>query len=342
MDHTVAMQRAITLANCGLGKTSPNPIVGALIIDSAGSVISEGFHDRMASTDHAEIVALNGAGSKARGATIVVTSEPCAHTGKTGPCTQAIIAAGISTVVFAVRDPSHLASGGAAILRAAGIDVIQGVLAEEAAYANRAWLTTVVKGRPFFTWKVAATLDGKVAALDGTSRWISNPASRADVQKLRRESDAILVGTSTVIFDDPHLVPRGDFVGYTKNPVRVICGERSIPATARVLDDAAPTMLVQSRDLDFLAQELLGAGLNHIFVEAGPTLASALLKKELLDELVIYQAPSILGAGKSFAIDFGATTIDDRLNVEHVSTQVLDGDIKSIYGITFNRNKEGA
>ncbi len=120
MDHTVAMQRAITLANCGLGKTSPNPIVGALIIDSAGSVISEGFHDRMASTDHAEIVALNGAGSKARGATIVVTLEPCAHTGKTGPCTQAIIDAGISTVVFAVRDPSHLASGGAAILRAAG------------------------------------------------------------------------------------------------------------------------------------------------------------------------------------------------------------------------------
>ena len=342
MDHTVAMQRAITLANCGLGKTSPNPIVGAVIIDGAGSVISEGFHDRVANPDHAEIVALKGAGSMAPGATIVVTLEPCDHSGKTGPCTQAIIDAGISTVVYAVSDPSNLASGGAATLRSAGIEVIQGVLAEEATYANRAWLTTIEKGRPFFTWKVATTLDGKVAATDGTSQWISNLASRADVQKLRRESDAILVGTNTVIIDDPHLIPRGEHVGYSKNPLRVICGKRSIPVSARIFDDAAPTLLVQSRDLDFLVQQLHSAEINHVLVEAGPTLAFALLEKGFLDELIIYQAPAILGAGKSFAMDFGATTLEDRLNLEHISTQVLGGDIKSVYGITFHRSKDGA
>ena len=342
MDYTVAMQRAIALSVKGLGKTSPNPIVGAVIIDSAGSVIADGFHNRSASSDHAEIVALKSAGVAASGSTLVVTLEPCDHTGKTGPCTQAIIDAGISTVVYAVTDPSKLAAGGAATLRSAGIEVIQGVLGQEAAYANRAWLTSIEKGRPFFTWKVATTLDGKVAAIDGTSQWISNLASRTDVQKLRRESDAILVGTSTVIRDDPHLIPRGELVGYSKNPLRVICGERSIPVSARVFDDAAPTLLVQSRDLDFLVQQLQSADINHVFVEAGPTLANALLERGFLDELIIYQAPAILGAGKSFALDFGATTLEERLNLEHISTQVLGGDIKTVYGITFQKNKDGA
>jgi len=333
MDYTVAMQRAIALSEKGLGKTAPNPIVGAVIIDATGKIIAEGFHDRIASDDHAEVVAIKAAGKKAQGATIVVTLEPCNHTGKTGPCTQAIIDAGISTVVFAVSDPNELASGGADKLRAAGIKVIEGVLNEEAALSNRAWLLKIEKNRPFFTWKVAATLDGKVAATDGTSKWISNETSLGDVQTLRRQSDAILVGTNTVITDNPHLIPRGDFAGYKQNPIRIICGEQELPSDSHVFDDTARTQLIKTRDLDLLVEKLNELDVNQVLVEAGPTLASAMLDHCLMDELVMYQAPSLLGSGKSF-FNFGQeSTLSDQLRMVHISTQVLDGDVKSVYRI---------
>ena len=333
MDYTVAMQRAIALSEKGLGKTAPNPIVGAVIIDAAGKIIAEGFHDRMHSENHAEVIAIKAAGNQAQGATIVVTLEPCNHIGKTGPCTQAIIDSGISTVVFAVGDPNSIACGGAAKLRAAGITVIEGVLKEEAALSNRAWLMKIKKNRPFFTWKVAATLDGKVAATDGTSKWISNTTSRADVQILRRQSDAILVGTNTVITDNPHLIPRGDFAGYSRNPIRIICGEQELPSDSLVFDDAAQTEVVKSKNLDLLVEKLNELGVNQVFVEAGPTLASAMLDHCLMDELVMYQAPSLLGSGKSF-FNFGEeSTIENQLRMDHISTQVLDGDVKSVYRI---------
>ena len=333
MDYTVAMQRAIALSEKGLGKTAPNPIVGAVIIDATGKIIAEGFHDRMKNEAHAEVVAIAAAGNKTHGATIVVTLEPCNHTGKTGPCTQAIINAGISTVVFAVNDPNIVASGGADKLRAAGIKVVEGVLAEEAALSNRAWLMKIKKNRPFFTWKVAATLDGKVAATDGTSKWISNETSRGDVQTLRRQSDAILVGTNTVIADNPHLVPRGDFAGYTQNPVRIICGEQELPSDANVFDGAAKTIIVKTRDLDLLVEKLNELDINQVFVEAGPTLASAMLDHCLMDELVMYQAPSLLGSGKSFFSLGKESTIENQLRMDHISTEVLDGDVKSVYRI---------
>jgi diaminohydroxyphosphoribosylaminopyrimidine deaminase/5-amino-6-(5-phosphoribosylamino)uracil reductase len=333
MDYIVAMQLAISMGENGLGKTAPNPVVGAVIIDSAGNVVGEGFHDRVNSPDHAEVVAIKAAGDKAKGATIVVSLEPCNHTGSTAACVQAIIDAGITTVVFAVTDPNEKAAGGADALRAAGITVVAGVLKEEAAYSNRAWLMKIKKNRPFFTWKVAATLDGKVAAADGTSKWITNEASRGDVQVLRRQADAILVGTNTVIADNPHLIPRGDFAGYAKNPIRVICGEQELPADALVFDDAAKTVVVRSKDLDVLVEKLNELGVNHVFVEAGPTLASAMVDHCLMDELVIYQAPTFLGTGKHFfAFDY-PTTITDQMRMDHISTQVLDGDVKSIYRI---------
>jgi diaminohydroxyphosphoribosylaminopyrimidine deaminase/5-amino-6-(5-phosphoribosylamino)uracil reductase len=333
MDYTVAMQRAIALSEKGLGKSAPNPIVGAVIIDATGKIIAEGFHDRMQSDDHAEVVAIKAAEDKTQGATIVVTLEPCNHIGKTGPCTQAIIDSGISTVVFAVSDPNTIASGGAAKLRAAGITVVEGILEEVAALSNRAWLMKIKKNRPFFTWKVAATLDGKVAATDGTSKWISNTTSRADVQMLRRQSDAILVGTNTVIADNPHLIPRGEFAGYSHNPIRVICGEQELPSNSLVFDDAARTEVVKTRDLDLLVEKLNELGVNQVFVEAGPTLSSAMLDHCLMDELVIYQAPSLLGSGKSF-FNFGQeSTIENQLRMDHISTEVLAGDVKSIYRI---------
>ena len=333
MDYTVAMQRAIALSEKGLGKTAPNPIVGAVIIDDAGNLIGEGFHDRMNSKDHAEVVAIANATKNLKGATIVVTLEPCNHSGSTGPCTQAIIDAGISTVVFAVNDPNSVASGGAEALRAAGIKVVDGVLKADAAYANRAWLMKIKKNRPFFTWKVATTLDAKIAATDGTSKWITNETSRADVQVLRRQADAILVGTNTVITDDPHLIPRGDFDGYSHNPVRVICGEQDLPKDAQVFDSAAQTVVVKSKDLDLLVAELNKLEINQVFVEAGMTLASAMVDHCLMDELVMYQAPSLLGSGKPFfTFDF-PSTISNQMRLDHISTVVLDGDVKSVYRI---------
>ena len=333
MDYTVAMGRAITLSEKGLGKCAPNPIVGAVIIDKAGNVIGEGFHDRMKSNDHAEVVAITNAGKAAAGATLVVTLEPCNHLGQTGPCTQAIIDAGITTVVFAVSDPNPIAAGGQVRLQSAGINVVTGVLSNEASYSNRAWLTKMKKNRPYFTWKVATTLDAKLAATDGTSKWISNEVSRADVQRLRRESDAILVGTNTVVTDNPHLIPRGEFEGFTRNPIRVICGEQELPAGSNVFDDTAQTVLVKSKDLKQLVAKLNELELNQVFVEAGATFASALMAAGLIDELVIYQAPALLGAGKSFYQNEDNKTIEDLIRLKHISTEVLAGDLKSVYQV---------
>jgi len=329
--HLAFMQRAIALSENSCGRTAPNPIVGAVIVGADGTVIAEGFHNRAASADHAEVVALKIAGDRAKGATMYVTLEPCNHTGTTGPCTNAIIDAGIKSVVYAVADPNAVASGGAAVLKSAGIEVIAGVGEDEAAYSNRAWLTKIIKGRPFITWKVAATLDGKVAALDGTSKWITNEASRADVQKVRRSVDAIMVGTQTVIADDPHLVPRDGQTLF--NPLRIVCGTQELPQGAKVFDDAARTKVIASKDLDVVAAELLATGVNHILLESGPTLASAMLHACMLDELMIYQGPSLLGAGKNFVADLGALTLDHAMSMPRVSTETFGDDVKSVYRI---------
>jgi diaminohydroxyphosphoribosylaminopyrimidine deaminase/5-amino-6-(5-phosphoribosylamino)uracil reductase len=329
--HLAFMQRAIALSENALGRTAPNPIVGAVIVATDGSVIAEGFHDRAISNDHAEVVALKIAGDKARGATMFVTLEPCNHTGTTPPCTQAIIDAGIATLVYAVSDPNTVAAGGAATLTAAGIEVIAGVGTDEAAHSNRAWLTKIIQGRPFITWKVAATLDGKVAAADGTSKWITNEASRADVQKVRRGVDAIMVGTQTVIADDPHLIPRDDVKA--TNPLRIVCGTQELPKSAQVFDGAAQTKVIASKDLKVIASELLATGANHILLESGPTLATALLQAGMLDELMIYQGASVLGAGKSFVADLGISSIENAMSMQRISTETFGDDVKSVYRI---------
>ena len=213
------------------------------------------------------------------------------------------------------------------------IKVIDGVLAKESSYANRAWLTKIEKSRPYFVWKVATTLDAKIAASDGTSKWISNEVSRNDVQRLRRESDAILVGTNTVISDNPHLIPRGEFSGYSRNPIRVIFGESDLPTDSKVFDNAAETVHVKSRDLNKLVTKLNELEINQVFVEAGSKLASAMVAAGLMDELVIYQAPALLGSGKSFFVDESKSTIEDQMRLQHVSTEVLAGDVKSVYRI---------
>lgn len=246
--ETDAMRRAVALSARALGATAPNPVVGCVILDTAGAVVGEGWH-RKAGGPHAEVHALRAAGDAARGGTAVVTLEPCNHTGRTGPCAQALIEAGVARVVHAVPDPSPTASGGAATLRAAGVDVESGLLAAEAEAVNIAWLTSVRLGRPFVRWKYAATLDGRIAAADGSSRWITSAESRADVHRLRAEADAVVVGSGTLLADDPHLAVRG--IPGAVQPLRVVVDSRAqVTASARVLDGAAPTLIAVSKDAD--------------------------------------------------------------------------------------------
>ena len=228
----------------GLGVSTPNPNVSAAIYAADGTLIADGFHNRKVSVDHAEVIALKQAGSAARGATMVVSLEPCAHTGTTPPCVQAIIDAGIAKVIYAVKDPNPIAAGGAQKLVETGIDVEYRESAD-LEFVQRAWLHKERTGRPLMIWKVATTLDSKVAASDGTSQWITGPESREDVQELRAQSDAILIGTNTALVDNPHLIPRG----HAARPVRVICGEQEVPATHKVFDNEARTISVKSKSI---------------------------------------------------------------------------------------------
>lgn len=326
MDQFAAMRRADTLARLGLGTVAPNPIVGAVILDTNGEVISEGFHER-AGADHAEIVALKRAGAKARGATLVVTLEPCNHQGKTPPCSEAIIAAGISQVIFAVSDPNQIAAGGGARLRSAGIAVVVGILADEVSFTNRAWLKKVITGAPYITAKVATTLDGRIAARDGSSKWITSESARADVATLRSECDAIITGTGTVLADDPQLTVRAQVRGEFK-PTRMILGVREIPSTARINSSEVETVHLKSRQIGDAIELAKTRGWNRLLLEAGPTLTSAFFKANLVDELFIYQAPTLLGAGDTFVTELGITSLTDRIDLKLHSAEAIGTDLK--------------
>jgi diaminohydroxyphosphoribosylaminopyrimidine deaminase/5-amino-6-(5-phosphoribosylamino)uracil reductase len=258
------MRRAIELAARAVGATSPNPVVGCVVLDAAGRPVGEGHHAR-AGGPHAEVVALGRAGERARGGTAYVTLEPCAHTGRTGPCTEALLAAGVARVVIAVADPNPVAAGGAERLCAHGVRVDVGLLAEEAERGNEAWLTFMRLRRPHLTWKFAATLDGRSAAADGTSQWITSPEARADVHRLRAECDAIVAGIGTVLADDPRLTVRAGAAepdatgspaapgpaGPRRPPLRVVVdtGARTPPG-ARVLSGEVPTLVAVAADAD--------------------------------------------------------------------------------------------
>ena len=308
--------------------STPNPNVSAAIYSADGTLIASGFHNRKISPDHAEVIALKSAQSLARGATMVVSLEPCAHTGTTPPCTQAIIDAGIAKVIYAVRDLNPIAAGGAQVLKSAGIEV-EYIHSAELEFVQRAWLHKVATNKPLMIWKVATTLDGKVAASDSTSQWITGEESREDVQLLRAQSDAILIGTNTAIVDNPHLIPRG----HSPRPVRIICGEQEVPVTNKVFDSEARTVLVKSKSIPDLMNLLSQEGFNQVLVEAGPTFGSALLKSGNIDELVMYQAPKVLGSGKDFVSDLGITTLEDHIELELISVQRCSSDIKSHYKV---------
>lgn len=306
--ETAAMRRALDLARASVD-TRPNPRVGCLLLAPDGAVVGEGLH-RGPGTPHAEVDALRAAGTRARGGTAVVTLEPCAHTGRTGPCSEALLAAGVSRVVYAQADPNPVAAGGAERLRAAGVDVEGAVLADEARALNPVWSFAMEHGRPFVTWKYAASLDGRVAAADGSSRWITSADARADVHRRRASADAVLVGTGTVLADDPHLTVRGvEGTPVGRQPLRVVMGRSRIPARARVLDEAAPTVQLRTRDPRAALAELFAREVHHVWLEGGPTVAAAFVTEGLVDDVVAYLAPVFLGQGRCALGDIAVATL---------------------------------
>ncbi|MGK5739780.1 bifunctional diaminohydroxyphosphoribosylaminopyrimidine deaminase/5-amino-6-(5-phosphoribosylamino)uracil reductase RibD [Micromonospora sp. URMC 103] len=335
-----AMRRAIELAARGLGTTSPNPVVGCVLLDDAGEVVGEGFH-AYAGGPHAEIVALAQAGERARGGTAVVTLEPCDHTGRTGPCSLALIQAGVSRVVIAVPDPNPVASGGAATLRAAGVRVDLGVRGHEAEAGNIAWLTSMRRGWPYVIWKYAATVDGRSAAADGTSMWITSEAARIDVHALRGTVDAVVVGVGTVLADDPRLTARNlrDGSLAIRQPLRVVVdSEGRTPADARVRDGAARTWIATAAevgsgphggvDLTALLAALHQRGVRAVLLEGGPRLAGAFLAAGLVDKIVGYVAPRLLGAGPTAVVDAGVTTIAEAIDLEFIDVTQIGPDLR--------------
>jgi diaminohydroxyphosphoribosylaminopyrimidine deaminase/5-amino-6-(5-phosphoribosylamino)uracil reductase len=299
------MRRALELAEQG-PLTGGNPRVGCVLLDAEGRIVAEGWH-RGAGTPHAEVDALSHVlrpdGTGAEGLTAVVTLEPCNHWGRTGPCSEALIAAGIARVVYGASDPGATSAGGAARLREAGIEVIGGVLADgpgsEIEEFLVCWLASERRGRPWVTVKWASTLDGRTAAEDGSSRWITGTAARQRVHEERAANDAILVGTGTVLADDPSLTARGDGGELLAHqPVPVVVGERPVPVDAAIRRHPAGLIETGTRDLAAVLADLNSRGMRRVYVEGGPKLASAIVEAGFADSFSVYLAPALLGGDR--------------------------------------------
>jgi len=314
---TWAMSRALDLAR--LGPVGPNPRVGAVILDAHGAVVGEGWHGG-AGTAHAEVAALRQAGPAASRGTAVVTLEPCAHTGRTGPCAKALLEAGVARVVYGRPDRNPVAAGGAAVLRAAGLDVeLRADVRAETLVGL--WQLATDLGRPAVTWKLAATLDGRSAAADGSSRWITGPAARADVHRLRAEADVVLVGTGTVIADDPRLTVRdAGGADLAHQPMRAVMGCSELPPGRRV-DQPGRAERLRTRDPAAALDHLWRLDRRHVWLEGGPRLAAAFWRAGLVDRVIAYVAPALLGAGNPAVADLGITDIRSaaRLRLDDVT-----------------------
>lgn len=357
-----AMMRALDLARLAAGKTAPNPMVGCVIVKD-GKTIGEGWHAGPG-LDHAEVMALKSAGGDVRGATAYVTLEPCNHTGRTGPCTAALIDAEITSVIFAMEDPNPLAAGGASALRAAGITVHGGLLEQASRELNRAWLCRLDYRRPYITAKSAMSLDGRIATASGESQWITAAQSRNAGHRLRHEADAIIVGAETVIADDPALTARADDgVAY---PLRVVLDSQGrTPVGAKVYERsgrgavlmAAPTFAGQRRrafeemgtricavetdhsgrpNPDGILDALYERDIAHAMIEGGGAVIGSFFDADLIDELHLFIAPKILGGGKPA---FGGDGIAALSQSNRFDLQQQDHDGPDQYWIA-RRNRE--
>jgi diaminohydroxyphosphoribosylaminopyrimidine deaminase/5-amino-6-(5-phosphoribosylamino)uracil reductase len=292
------MRRALALAEKGRGFVHPNPMVGAVLV-RGDRVVAEDFHRRFGQA-HAEAQAITGARRRAKGATLYINLEPCAHWGKTPPCVNAIMAAGIRRVVAAMQDPNPLVSGrGFAALRRHGISVTIGVLEKEARHLNRAFTTWVRHKRPFVTLKIARSLDGRAATITGESKWLTGKKARQAGHRLRAQVDAVAVGADTVLKDDPLLTAHGA----GRNPVRIVfAGRRRLPSQSQIFNQAAATWVIKDArgvvNLRRALAELAQRGIAHLLVEGGPTLQESFLAAGIVDEVVIFLAPLIVGNAK--------------------------------------------
>ncbi len=326
-----AMRRSLELALNGPAH-GVNPQVGAVILDEDLNIIAEGWHQG-AGTPHAEVVALSNlsetyGSNPPENLTAVVTLEPCNHTGRTGPCSQALIAAGVSRVVFASQDPGDVSGNGSQTLIDAGVEVISGVLVSEADRQSRVWLTSNRNKRTYVTLKWASSLDGRNAADDGTSQWISGPLSREHTHITRSQIDAIAVGTGTVMADNPELTARRPDGSYFEHqPIRVVIGERELSPDSKIFNDKAPTIHIQTRNLGDALADLWARGVKHLLVEGGPTLASEFERENLVDEYQIYLAPVLLGGSRTALTEIGVGTIADAHRLDIFEIEQLGNDL---------------
>lgn len=321
-----AMRLAVEQAQAVKGATYPNPPVGAVILDADGAVAGLGG-TQPAGGAHAEVVALREAGERAAGGTAVVTLEPCNHHGRTPPCVDALIGAGVAAVVYAVADPNPVAAGGAARLRDAGIAVTGGPSAEDvAAGPLREWLHKQRTGFPHVTWKFATSIDGRSAAADGSSQWITSAAARADLHRRRAAADAIVVGTGTVFVDNPSLTARlPDGALAAQQPLRVVVGQREIPPDSAVLSDDSPTVLLHTRDPHEVMRAL--ADRTDVLLEGGPTVAGAFLRAGAVHRILAYVAPMLLGGPVTAVDDVGVATIAGALRWRYDGVEQIGPDL---------------
>ena len=324
--YETAMSHALALAANG-PLTGGNPQVGCILLDDAGNPIAEGWH-RGAGTAHAEVDALSRLAPGQHADTAIVTLEPCNHTGRTGPCALALIEAGVRRVVYAVDDPGAASGGGAERLRAAGVEVIGGVHADEVERFLAWWLTAQRRGRAWATVKWASTLDGRAAAEDGSSQWITAAEARADAHRLRETHDAILTGTGTVLADDPSMTARDVDGGLLSHqPTPIVAGARAIPPGARIRRHPAGLVEAGATPLRTILEEAHRRGETRVLVEAGPTLTSAVLREGLADELRVYLAPALLGGPGTAIGSLGVQDIDAAIRLDLIEVRRLGPDL---------------
>ncbi len=321
-----AMDLAVEQAQAVKGSTYPNPPVGAVILGPDGDVAGVGATEAPGGA-HAEVVALRAAGGRAVGGTAVVTLEPCNHHGRTPPCVDALIGAGVAAVVYALDDPNPAAAGGAQRLRDAGVAVTGGLSAQAVSAGTlREWLHKQRTGLPHVTWKFATSIDGRSAAADGSSQWITSSAAREDVHRRRAAADAIVVGTGTVFVDNPSLTARlSDGSPARRQPLRVVVGERDIPPESKVLSPEADTLLLRTRD----PLEVVRALATHtdVLLEGGPTLAGAFLRAGAVHRVLAYVAPILLGGPVTAVDDVGVATITGALRWDYDDVQRIGPDV---------------
>ncbi|MFV8316090.1 bifunctional diaminohydroxyphosphoribosylaminopyrimidine deaminase/5-amino-6-(5-phosphoribosylamino)uracil reductase RibD [Mycobacterium sp. 23] len=321
-----AMKLAIEHSYQVKGTTYPNPPVGAVIVDQEGRVVGVGA-TQPAGGDHAEVVALRRAGGLAAGGIAVITMEPCNHYGKTPPCVNALIEARVGTVIYALNDPNGIAGGGAGRLNAAGVQVRSGILADQvAAGPLREWLHKQRTGYPHVTWKYATSIDGRSAAADGSSQWISSEAARADLHRRRAIADAIVVGTGTVLADNPTLTARlPDGSLSPQQPLRVVVGKREVPPEANVLNDDSRTMVIRTHEPVEVLRAL--ADRTDVLLEGGPTLAGAFLRAGAINRILAYVAPILLGGPVTAVDDVGVSSMSHALRWQFDSVEQVGPDL---------------